>query len=179
MNPSRQSIKAAQRRDAIQDTIRGFTLESLGLDRADDPMGMRFEWLTGPQSPFQEAYERLVNYSPLRWQETVGPALKRLLGHGQMHAGDQGTMLQEFVSKRFPALCRSEGADGQRLMNLLTLHGNRAPGVVEEVCRFLSNRDELAALNEDERVALALLIIDRYGSKRAAATKRKTPRKSP
>jgi len=165
MIQKKAAIRAAEENDIIQDTIRSLRFEDMKLDRASDPMGMDYEWLTGPQTPFDEAYNQLVNYSALRWQATVGPAMRRLASRDTMFSGNQEMLLDTFVNDRFPRLCEEAGEEGFKLMKLLKKYGDRSRGVVEEVDRFLSRQSELTELSRPERIALALIVIDRYGPK--------------
>jgi len=152
--------------EVIQNLVNNSDFEKLGIDLKTDPFGRNYDWLQTPQSPFDLAYEELVNAEPTRWHATAGKAVRNVALSDMMASGTDQAVLEAWVNERFPALCILAGENGACLSRMVKRHGDNSRGIIEEVVLFLNQQPELAELTDKERVAVALMITAHHGPER-------------
>lgn len=151
--------------ETIRNLLKDSTFEELGIDLKTDPFGRNYDWLRTPQTPFERAYDELVNADPSRWHAAAGKAVRSAALGDSMASSTDEAVLETWVKDRFPALCKQAGDDGTGLFRLVKRYGDATRGMVAEVESFLAQQTELAELTHQERVAVAFMIIAQHGPK--------------
>ena len=172
MNPSQKNINhppdEIRRRDEVFSAKfrAGLVpkLETTPLDPATDPFGMNYEWLNSPQSPFDQAYDQLVNEPSEKWYRSAGSVMRTIALADTMAGGTDEQVLVAWAKERFSSICKAGGEEGEGLWRMLKRHGDQSRAFVEDVSRFLEHQPELVELDAAQRVALALIVIAQHGS---------------
>lgn len=141
-------------------------LIAAGLKPEEDPYGMNYEYLRLVPEPRDAAISKFSKRSPEELVAFCARKLRDIVGSDTIASRTDDEFLKQWVISNYPRMCVNAGEDGELNFRLLKSHGMRMETFIGDALEVLNQQAELTALSLEDKVALAVLIVDHYRPKK-------------
>lgn len=133
------------------------------LDPATDPLGQEFEWLDPTHEElnnFSIAYARVNRLQASRRQALAAKRMRSEALTGSLAGGTDQSIFVDWVNSGFVAACFAAGNDMAIMLKAYQQDRSINQERISQVVSLLNNRRGLSQLSLDEKIAVALSILE-------------------
>ena len=128
---------------------------------------MDYSWLDVSRNSFEGIYDGLIKEVPARWCQIAGPDARRIALAGNLASGTDEQVLRSWAREKFPVFCKSGGEKSSILLQDVSESGELTADVIERLSLYFEALPDFCDLTLEQRVALAMIVVDTLGSKRS------------